>query len=348
MVQELMAARKPTVLFAVPYSGHEWTGYGATMKAAGGELLDCMLTADKGQLAVAVRPFRAIHHLREAKIINVSAKAWPAEGMDALAKKFGTQFVTVDRARMLKAYDAVPLPAAEAEARWWTGHASAIVEPSADEIVRSCRLALAFEKLMDEEKATIITTDCYGTMYHQLPAFPCVGNVRLNNMGLGGICESDMRSAMTHIIYQGLTGKPGFISDPTMDESQHAIILAHCLGSMKMDGPEGEMAPYKLRSIMERQEGCVPQVKMHIGKPVTQAILVGSDLMPYFTGTIIDTPETERGCRTKITVRIDGDARRLWQNWGHSLHRVTCYGNIREDLERFCRFKGIKMADEAA
>ena len=56
-------------------------------------------------------------------------------------------------------------------------------------------------------------------------------------MGLGGICESDLRSAMTHIILQGLTGRPGFVSDPTVDESTDSIILAHCMGTRKMDGP---------------------------------------------------------------------------------------------------------------
>jgi len=348
MVKEVLAVGKPTVLFAAPYSGHEWTGYGALMKTPEGAMLDCLLTSDVRQLAAAVRPFRAIHHLREARILNVSAKGWPEDSVARVRAKFGTDIVLISRERVMAAYESIPESAAGAEADRWIRQAVAVVEPPRDEIVRSCRLALAFEKLLDEEKGTVITTDCYGTMYRQLPAFPCVGNVRLNDMGLGGICESDLRSALTHIIFQGLVGRPGFISDPTMDESKGGIILAHCLGSMKMDGPDGPSAPYKLRTIMERQEGCVPQVKMRVGQRVTQAILVGTDLMPFFTGTIIDAPESDRGCRTKITVRVDGSARNLWRNWGHGLHRVTCYGDLRADLERFCRFKQITMVDEAA
>ena len=184
-------------------------------------------------------------------------------------------------------------------------------------------------------------------MYRQLPAFPCVGFVRLNNMGLGGICESDMISAVTHIILQGLSGKPSFISDPTMDTSTNSIILAHCLGSTKMDGPKGEAAPYRLRTIMERQEGCVPQVFMRKGQKVTQARLIGTDLMLYFTGDVIDAPDDERGCRTKITVKVDGDAEKLWENWSHGLHRSTVYGNLTKDLQRFCRFTGIRLVNEA-
>jgi hypothetical protein len=56
----------------------------------------------------------------------------------------------------------------------------------------------------------------------------------------------------------------------------------------------------------------------------------------------------DRGCRTKITVKVDGSIERLWKNWSHGLHRVTCYGNLAKDLQRFCRFAKIKLVDEAA
>jgi L-fucose isomerase-like protein len=243
-----------------------------------------------------------------------------------------------------------------------TREAEKVVEPSKREIFDSCKLALAFEKLLDEEDATklldeedatVMTVDCYGTMWDKtikLPAYPCLGFTRLNNMGLGGICESDLQCAMTHILFQGLVGKPGFISDPTVDESNNSIILAHCLGTTKMDGPDGPEAAYKIRTIMERQDGAVAQVQMRIGEKVTQAILIGTDLLRYFTGEIIDTPvsiEYDRGCRTKITVKVDGDTEKLWKNWSHGLHRQTCYGDITEDLARFCRFKEIELVDEA-
>jgi len=146
-----------------------------------------------------------------------------------------------------------------------------------------------------------------------------------------------------------LVGKPGFISDPTVDESNNSIILAHCLGTPKMDGPDGPAASYKLRTVMERQAGVVVQAKMRIGQKVTQAILIGTDLLRYFTGEIIDTPvslEHDRGCRTKITVKVDGDVEKLWKNWSHGLHRQTCYGDITKELRHFCRFKEIEMVDE--
>jgi L-fucose isomerase-like protein len=240
--------------------------------------------------------------------------------------------------------------AARDEAQYWIENAEKVMEPTRKEVVKSARLALAFEKLLDEEQATVMTADCYGSMYEPLCksyAFPCLGFARLNDMGLGGICESDLSCAMTHIIFQGLTGKPGFISDPTIDESDNTIILAHCLGTPRMDGPDGPMAPYNLRCVMERRDGVVTQVTMRHGQQVTQAVLVGTSTLPYFTGKIVETPHIERGCRTKATAKIDGDATKLWKNWSAGLHRVTVYGDIKEELEDFCRFTDINMVNEA-
>lgn len=347
MLPALLAAGKPTMVFAAPYSGHEWSGFGALRQRPEGALLECLLTSDFDQLAIAVHPFRAIHHLREAKILNATLNELPADFVQAVKTKFGAEIVRIDHARVMAAYDAIDPAAAEAETESWMKRAEEIVEPSRDEIHRSCRLALAFEKLLDEENATVMTVDCYGSMYGRLPAFPCVGFARLNDLGYGGICESDLRSALTFILLQALSGRPGFISDPTVDESTGSIILAHCMGSTKMDGPENPPCPYRLRSIMERQEGAAPQVRMPVGRKVTQAELMTMDKLLYFTGEAIDSPDTERGCRTKITVNVDGDIEALWQNWSGGLHRVTCYGDLRHDLKRFCRFKSVQMVDEA-
>ena len=349
ILNEILSVGKPTVVFAVPYSGHGWTGFGSLQKQPQGAKLECMLTSDYKQLAVAIRPFRAIHHLREAKILNLTTRSFTGYA-NAMKDKFGTEIKQIGLDQVVDAYNAVSDSKAKAETTQWIKEASDVVEPSRADIFKSCKLALALEDMLDKENATVMTIDCYGTMWDKtikLPAYPCVGFTRLNNMGLGGICESDLQSAMTHIIFQGLSGKPGFVSDPTVDESGNSIILAHCLGTTKMDGPNGPAAPYKLRTVMERREGVVPQVFMRIGQKVTQAKLVGTDLLLYFTGNVIDAPDIDRGCRTKITVKVDGDIEKLWKNWSSGLHRQTCYGDITKELGSFCKYKEIKMVNEA-
>ena len=350
ILTEILSAGRPTAVFALPYSGHEWSNFGALQRQEVGAKLECLLTSDYQQLAVAVRPFRAIHHLREAKILDVTTDL-PADYCQAVREKFGTEVKQIDLARVERAYAAVNDGDAQAEADRWIKGAVKVVEPSREDIFKSAKLALAFERMLEEEDATVMTVDCYGTMWDRtikLPAYPCLGFARLNNLGWGGICESDLRSAMTHIIFQGLAGVPGFISDPTMDESKNGIILAHCMGTPKMDGPDKPAAPYTIRSVMERQEGVVPQVWMRVGQKVTQATLLGTDRLLYFTGEVIDAPDVDRGCRTKITVKLDGNAEKLWKNWSSGLHRVTAYGDLTKDLARFCRYEKIQMVNEAA
>ncbi|OHB81918.1 MAG: hypothetical protein A2W31_05455 [Planctomycetes bacterium RBG_16_64_10] len=349
ILREVLRLGHPTVVFAEPYAGHEWVSFGTLQKQELGAKMGCLLTSDFRQLAVAVRPFRAIHQLRKAKILNVTAQPIGQYG-ELIQAKFGTTIQAIGLDRVLQACHAIDDQRAKTAAEQWIQGATAIVEPSKEEIFKSCKLALAFQQLLAEEGATVMTADCYGTMYRPLCqgyAFPCIGFTWLNDMGLGGICESDLQCAMTHIIFQGLCGRPGFISDPTVDEAQGSIILAHCLGTRKMDGPDGPAAPYKIRSIMERQQGAVAQVAMRTGEKVTQAKLVGTDRMPYFTGQIVAVPDVERGCRTKISVTVDGDVTALWKNWSHGLHRVTCYGDLTHELEQFCRFMGIQLWDEA-
>ncbi|MBN2129512.1 MAG: hypothetical protein JW741_08445 [Sedimentisphaerales bacterium] len=353
ILREILSVGRPTAVFAVPYSGHGWVGFGAMQKQPIGAKMECFLTSDTSQLAVALRPFRAIHHLREAKILNVTTRNFTSYA-DAMKEKFGTEIKKVDLDTVVRAYNAVDNKKARAETDRWIKEADAVVEPSPNEVFKSCKLALALEDMLAAENATVMTVDCYGTMWDKtikLPAYPCLGFCRLNNLGLGGICESDLRCAMTHIILQGLTGKPGFISDPTVDESNNSIILAHCLGSTKMDGPDGPAAPYKLRTVMERQEGLTPQVEMRRGQRVTQTILIGAESLLFFTGEIIDAPVAladDRGCRTKITVQVDGDVTTLWKNWSNGLHRQTVYGDVTKDLARFCRYKEIQLVDEAS
>ncbi len=354
ILDALLIQGKPTVVFAAPYSGHEWVGYGNLLQQERGARMECVLTSDYSQLEWVIRPFRAIHHLREAKILNLTTNDF-GEYADKAKKKFGTQIQRIELDRVLQAYEAVGDAEAQAEAIRWIKEAEKVVEPSKEEIFRSCKLALAFERLLNEEEATVMTVDCYGSIWDKtikLPSYPCVGFGHLNNLGLGGICESDLRSAMTHVLFQGLTGKPGFISDPTVDEGKDSIILAHCLGTPKMDGPGKPAHPYKLRTIMERREGAVPQVEMRVGQKVTQALLVDPELslIHYFTGEIVDAPvglEHDRGCRTKIAVKVDGHLWRLWRNWSYGLHRQTVYGDITKELQFFSKFKDIKLVNEA-
>ena len=99
ILEEILAADQPTMIFAVPFSGHEWANFGSLRNQAKGAKMECLLTSDYRQLAVAIRPFRAIHHLREAKILNVTTNAF-ADYAGEIREKFGTEIKAIDRQRL--------------------------------------------------------------------------------------------------------------------------------------------------------------------------------------------------------------------------------------------------------
>src|SRR4030043_709806 len=76
ILNEILSTGKPTMIFAVPYSGHEWSNFGSLMKQPIGAKMGCILSSDYKQLAFAIRPFRAIHHMREARILNLTTKSF--------------------------------------------------------------------------------------------------------------------------------------------------------------------------------------------------------------------------------------------------------------------------------
>jgi L-fucose isomerase-like protein len=175
--------------------------------------------------------------------------------------------------------------------------------------------------------------------------YPCLGFVRLNNMGLGGVCEADLKSSMTHLIFTHLVGRPGFVTDPVIDLATSSIIHAHCVAATQMEGPDSRPAPYHIRSHLEDGKGVSLQVKLPVGRKLTMARLIGTDKMLFCTGEATDSPFVEWGCRTKLTMKVQ-NLERLLENWSSGLHRVVFYGDHTQDVRRFCRFARIRLLHE--
>ena len=199
---------------------------------------------------------------------------------------------------------------------------------------------------LEEEQADAITINCLGMgLVQRGMAYPCLGFSRLSGMGLAGVCEADIKSTLTHLIFVHLTGKPGFITDPVIDLSNNTVIHAHCVSPIMMDGVDGEQCPYTIRCHHEDGKSVSLQVKMRIGEKISLARLIGNDVMLFSGGEIVDVPTVDRGCKTKVTTKVS-NARRILENWSCGLHRVMFYGDHREAIQRFCRFKDIRLALE--
>jgi hypothetical protein len=355
----------PTVMLAIPYSGHEWCIVPDIQQM--GKKIDTIPTSDFKDVTKAIRPFRAIHRLKETKILYLAGGRTPVDKFIAEVKKrFGTEIKDFDHKILVDAYEKIDPKAADPETERWIKGAEKVKEPSREEIAKSARLYLAMRQVIADEKAQAITINCLGLFGRkELPAYPCLGYCRMNNMGLVGVCEADLTSALTQVIYQHMEGVPGFVTDPVFDTSNNTVIHAHCVSATKMDGPNGPAAPYVIRSHHEDNKGASLQVKMRVGQEITMAKIaaalpaakemprlaatpissLGTDTMLISTGTIVDVPDVDRGCRTKITTKVR-DARKMLEGWRHGLHRVIFYGNHMEDTRRLGILAGFNVVEE--
>jgi hypothetical protein len=343
-LQSLMELGIPIVLFALPYSGHEWHTMAGWQRQ--GKLIEVFPSSRHEDVLVAIRPFRAIHRLKEARVLNVSTGPADPAYCAALKEKFGTEVISLMLPDLQKAYQAADRGEAMADMRRWVKEAKKIVEPTKDEILRSSVMFIAMRDLLAQQGAAAITMNCLGMgLIDRGMGYPCLGFVRLNNMGLGGVCEADLKSTMTHLIFSYLVGKPGFVTDPVFDMSNSTIIHAHCVAATQMLGPGTAASPYHIRSHLEDGKGASLMVKMPIGQKVSMARLLGTDKMLFSTGDAVDSPFVERGCRTKLTVKVNNIDSFL-ENWSSGLHRVIFYGDHTRDIHRYCRFAQLRVLHE--
>lgn len=343
-VTSLLELGVPLVFFAMPYAGHEWHTIASMQRQ--GKKIEMFPSSNYADLVAAVRPFRAIQRLKEAKILYIRDPGPDPKYVQSIREKFGTEIINVPAQELVAAYQAISPADAQAHAAIWSRGAEKVVEPTPEDIVKGARMDLALFKLVEAAGAAAITINCLGMgLMERDMGYPCLGFCRLNDVGLGGVCEADLKSTMTHLLFLNLVGKPGFVTDPVIDLATNTIIHAHCVSATKMDGPEGPTAPYIIRNHLEDHRGCVLQVKMRVGEKITMSRLIGNDVLLYSTGEIVGTPDVDRGCRTKIATKV-GNAQKFLDNWSCGLHRVVFYGDHTADLRRFCRLKDIRLVNE--
>ncbi len=344
LISGLFDLNKPVMIFTMPYCGHEWHIVPSWQKE--GKLVDILPSSQFADIAEAVKPFRAIQRLRETRILHVNYNEADPAYCSSIKEKFGTEIINIKLPELQKAYEEASEDEVVADAERWIKEAEKIVEPSREDILKGARMYIAMKNLMKNHSAQAITMNCLGMkLIERGMGYPCLGFVRLNNRLLAGVCEADLKSTMTQLIFTYLVGRTGFVTDPMFDFSNSTIIHAHCVAATQMKGPDTEPSPYIIRTHLEDNRGVSLQVKMPVGDKVTMARLIGTDLLLYSTGEAIDSPLEERGCRSKLTVKVDNIDNILY-NWSCGLHRVIFYGDYTRDVERYCRLMRIKILRE--
>jgi len=349
----ILESGRPLAVFSAPASGHDWM-YPFRWRQEG-KPVTMFTSSDYGELERAARLLRVIPLLRHSRVIvfHPLRGTPPACTPDQIKSRLGVDVVVVPQKRFDETLEAVDPAKAQAEAEWWTRNAKQIVEPTREDVLKAARVSLALQQLVEQEKAQgLAVGTCMGWLAR---GFPCLGFTRLRDRGIPASCEGDMDSLWTMLLFGTAFGLPGFQGNATFDTTKNALWTAHCVGPLKMDGPDGKDAPYLLRSHSEIGGGVVPEIQYRIGQKVTRTKLVNLDTLLISTGTIREVPEKSvRACRTQIVTEVS-DAAKMVRHWGGGvlegdmmtlLHRVVFYGDHLQSARHLADLMNLRVVEE--
>ncbi|MBN2313442.1 MAG: hypothetical protein JXM79_05895 [Sedimentisphaerales bacterium] len=284
--------------------------------------------------------------MKECKILAVrDQNSGPADPVH------GIPMERVSFAEVNEAWKAADKDESRAIARRWQQNAAAIVDVSRDTLETSAAMYLGMKAVLKKHKANAITINCLGGFYGgHIHAYPCLGFHELNNEGLIGACECDVRSTATMVSITALTqGRPGYISDPVIDTAKRQIIYAHCVASKKVFGPDGPTNPFEILTHSEDRQGASVRSIFPLDYMTTTLELdQGKKQVLLHQGKAVDNDRNDRACRTKLAVEPVGDIEKLftmWDQWGW--HRVTYYGDLKEPIYGLADALGYKVIEEA-
>ena len=257
----------------------------------------------------------------------------------------------VSFAEVNEAWKAADKDEARAIAERWSKTAAKVEGVSRETLEQSAAMYLAEKAVLKKHNANAISINCLGGFYGgHIHAYPCLGFYELQNEGLVGGCECDLRSAATMVTVSALTqGRPGYISDPVIDTAKRQIIYAHCVAPNRMFGQKGQTNPYEILTHSEDRQGAAVRSILPVGYMTTTLEFAQEKKeILLHQGKAVGNDSNDRACRTKLAVEPIGDLEKLfteWDRWGW--HRVTFYGNLKEPVYELADALGFKVTEEA-
>jgi hypothetical protein len=290
-----------------------------------------------------------LRRMRASKILAVGGN-WPGIA-PAVAEGMGIEVVNVPFAEVNAAWEAADKDQARAIADRWERTAAKIEGVDRPTLETSAAMYLGEKAVLEKHGANAITINCLGGFYGgHIHAYPCLGFHELNNEGLVGACECDVRSTSTMVTVTAMTrGRPGFISDPVIDTASRRIIYAHCVASNRAFGPSGPANPFEILTHSEDRQGASVRSLFPLGgMTTTLEFSPERKTILFHQGKAVENVDDDRACRTKLAVEPVGDIEKLfgeWDEWGW--HRVTFFGDLKEPVFALAEAMGWKVFEEA-
>ena len=255
-----------------------------------------------------------------------------ASSVDYLLSKrrWGVEYIDLPLERIYEYYDKITDEEVGAACAAFASQALACREATPEDLLKAMRLYRAIRMLCEEENLSAITLSCF-KLIEQTGTTGCLALSLLNDEGLLAGCEGDLQSIFTLLVIKALTGKVGFMANPSMIQIRtNEIVFAHCTIATKL------VERYIIRDHFETNLGIGIQGIMPTGECLDEYYLS--------TGTIIENTNYLNLCRTQIRVKMNTSTEYFLKN-PIGNHHIVIPGNHEEVFNEFLQANICKRTE---
>lgn len=217
---------------------------------------------------------------------------------EVVSARFGMKVVPVEVAALREQIARDPAPAAGPEFAAWDG-ARGTEGVTRGGFARAVGVFRGLKELVKAYNLSAVTVRCFD-LVTQDGTTGCLALSRLADEGITAGCEGDIPSVVMLRWLWHLTGKAGWMANPSdLDVRKGEMLLAHCTV------PLGLVGEHRLKTHFESGLGVGIDGTFPVG-PVTVLRLGGANLDRWWgaEGTLFESRHADELCRTQVRVRI--------------------------------------------
>lgn len=307
------------------------------------EILHGELSAIIQRINILYNNFRAQRFLFGKRIgVIGSPSSWLiASNVDYLLAKrrWGVEYIDIPLKRVYEHFERISDDEVGASCAAVASQALACREAAPEDLIKAMRLYRAIKKVCKEYRLDALTLSCF-KLIEQIDTTGCLALSLLNDDGIIAGCEGDLQSVFTLLATKALTGKNGFMANPSMISTRNnELVLSHCTVGLK------QAERYIIRSHFETEKGIGIQGILPTGD-VTIVKCGGECLDEYYlsTGTLTENTNYINMCRTQMRIKMNTSVEYFLKNpLGN--HHIMLQGNHEELLNEFFQSNTCKRTE---
>jgi len=252
---------------------------------------------------------------------------------------------------------------AEEIAKMWIAEAKEIKDTIESEVVKSAKMYLAMQILMEKYNATAIATHIRSLIKNPRPedkVWPSLGDSEFQKSGIVACCQAHLNVVLTHMLAQYAFGRPSMMGDIIYEPFNDVSIVMHCGAPWNPHGGD-DRVPYIIRDHAERSVrghskpgvGACSEVLFPVNEPVTiWRIDVLRKKILLHTGTTVSGYSLYKDfgylmCRSKLVAKVNAKKiqRHVYED-KFGVHRTVTFGDYREKIKDLATLMGYEVIEE--